>query len=445
MIDVKRIEEVMNAAIGHSKADQLEVLASARETALTRFSNNHIHQNVTETNMGISIRAIVGKRLGYASTNRLDEKSVKAMVEKATEIAAHRPPDDQFTSLPSPKPIVKHDLTAASTIGCTPERRALDIKRVIALAEKEDLTAAGAHSTGYTIIGVANTLGISATTVVSEASLRTVMMSETSSGYASAIAVDVDNIDIEKTASEAATKARRSTNPIDVAPGPYAVILEPEAVADMISFMAFAGFGALSLQEGRSFMKDRFGQMIASPLISVWDDAFDPHTIGLPFDFEGVPKQRVAFIENGIAKNVCYDTYTANKEGKESTGHGLPAPNVHGPLPLNLVVGAGESSIDEMIKSSERSILVTRFHYTNLEDPIKTTFTGMTRDGTFLVENGEVKTAIKNLRFTQGILDALNKVESISRERVLKDAFLGAIYVPALKIGEFHFTGATQF
>lgn len=445
MIDVTRIEEVMRAAIEYSKADQLEVLASARETALTRFSNNHIHQNVIETNMGISIRAVVGKRLGYASTNRLDMASVRAMVDKATEIAAHRPPDEEFVSLPSPQPAVKRDLTATSTVECTPERRALDVKRLIAVAESGGLTAAGALSTGYNIVGVANTLGVHATTVISDATLKTVMMSETSSGYGSAIAVDIDEIDVEKVAGEAAEKARASANPIDIEPGPYTVILEPEAVADMVAFMAFAGFGALALQEGRSFMKDRFGQEIVGPSISIWDDAFDEHTIGLPFDFEGVPKQRVVFVENGVAKDVCYDTYTAAKEGKESTGHGLPAPNVHGPLPLNLIVGAGTSSVDEMVKSSERAILVTRFHYTNLEDPIKTTLTGMTRDGTFLIEDGVVKSGIKNLRFTQSILGALSNVERVSSERWMKDAILGTIYVPALKIRDFNFTGATQF
>ncbi|MBS3909705.1 MAG: TldD/PmbA family protein [Actinobacteria bacterium] len=445
MIDVKQIEDVMRLAVEHSNADQLEVLASARETALTRFSNNHIHQNVSETNMGLSIRAAVGKRLGYASTNRLDADSVKAMVDRAVEMAAHRPPDDRFISLPSPKDTLKRDLVASSTVDCSPERRARQVEKLIRVAEDGDLTAAGAFSTGYNIIGIANTLGVLATTVVSDASLKTVMMAETSSGYGSAIAVDVDDIDVDQVASEAADKARMSIDPIDIEPGHYTVILEPDAVADMVSFMAFAGFGALSLQEGRSFMKERLGQEIVSPLISIWDDAFDDHTIGLPFDFEGVPKQKVSFIENGVAKGVCYDTYTAAKEGVESTGHGLPAPNIHGPLPLNLIVGAGNLSLSEMVRGSERAILVTSFHYTNLEDPIKTTLTGMTRDGTFLVENGEIKTGIKNLRFTQSILGALSQVEQVSDERQMKDAFLGTIYVPALKIRDFNFTGATQF
>ena len=444
-MDKQRIEEALQTAIGFSNADQLEVLASSRSMALTRFSNNYIHQNVAETNMSISIRAVVGKRIGYASTNRLDKESIKETVERATEIAAYRPPDPEFASLPEPRLITERDLVATPTVDYTPVERAADLQKLINLAAKNSLTAAGAYSTGYSVVGVANTLGVNATAVISEASLKTVIMSETSSGYGSIVAIDVNDIDVGKIASDAIEKALKSKNPIDLEPGTYTVILEPEAVADMVSFMAYAGFGALSLQEGRSFMKDKLDQQIMSSSISIWDDALDPNTIGLPFDFEGVPKRKVVFVENGVAKGVCYDSYTAKKEGKESTGHALPAPNIYGPLPLNLIMAAGDSSLDQMIQSSDRAILVSRFHYTNLEDPIKTTLTGMTRDGTFLIENGEIKTAIKNLRFTQSIVDALSKVEMVSAERKLKEAFLGGSFVPWLKIGEFTFTGATQF
>ncbi|MDI6717386.1 MAG: TldD/PmbA family protein [Actinomycetota bacterium] len=445
MIDKERIREALKTAINYSTADQLEVIASSRNIALTRFSNNYIHQNVAETNMSISIRAVVGKRLGYASTNRLDKDSIENVVDKAIENAVHRPPDLDFVSLPEPKQIAERDLIARSTIEYTPKERAADVLKFINIVSPHNLVAAGAFSTGYSTIGVANSLGVSAVEVISEAELKAVVMSDTSSAYASAISTSASSIDIERLATTAKETAIAAQNPIELAPGRYTVVLSPDAVADMISFMAFAGFGALSLQEGRSFMKDRFGEKILSPLVSIWDNAFDPNTIGLTFDFEGVPKQKIVFIENGVAKGVCYDSYTANKEGKESTGHALPAPNTYGPLPLNLVMAAGDSSLDDMIKSCERGILVSRFHYTNLEDPIKTILTGMTRDGTFLIEDGEIKTPIKNLRFTQSIIDALSRVELISRDRILKDAILGAVFVPWVKISEFNFTGATQF
>jgi len=445
MMDKERIREALQTAIDYSTADQLEVLASSSTRALTRFSNNYVHQNVSETNMSISIRAVIDKKIGYASTNRLDRDSIKATVDKAIEIAGHRPPDPDFKSLPSPKPIVERDEVAQTTVSFTPEDRVNAIRKLVNVISPRNLTAAGAFSTGYTTLGVANTLGVNAVGTLSEAELKTVVMSETSSAFGSAVAINVEDIDIEKIALEAEEKAVQGQNPVDLKPGVYTVILEPNAVADMISFMAFAGFGALSMEEGRSFMKDKIGAQIIHPSISIWDDALDPHQIGLSFDFEGMPKQKVTFIENGIAKGVCYDSYTANKEGKESTGHALPAPNVYGPLPLNLIVAEGDSSLEQMIETSERAILVSRFHYTNLEDPLRTVLTGMTRDGTFLVEDGEIKSAVKNLRFTQSILEALKKVELVSKNRQLKEAILGASYVPWLKISEFNFTGATQF
>ncbi len=445
MIDKQRIQDALKTAIDYSTADQLEVLASGRSMALTRFSNNSIHQNVAETNVSISIRAVIDKRQGYASTNRLDERSIKEMVDKAIEIAKHRPPDSGFVSLPEPRPVIMRDLVSELTVDYSPDERASDIGKLVGVVEPSNLTAAGAYSTGYSTIGVANTLGVNAVETISEAELRAVVMSGTGSGYTSATATSVNNIDIEALAEAAKSKALAGQNPIDLEPGTYTVILEPDAVADMVSFMAFAGFGALSVQEGRSFMKDKLGEKIMSPNVSIWDDALDPNTIGLTFDFEGVPKQKVVFIDNGVANAICYDSYTANKEGKQSTGHALPAPNTYGPLPLNLIMAPGANTVDDMVKSCERAILVSRFHYTNLEDPIKTTLTGMTRDGTFLIENGEIVKPIKNLRFTQSIVNALAGVEMVSEARLLKNAILGAAYVPWLKIGAFTFTGATQF
>ena len=445
MIDKQRIQDALKTAIDYSTADQLEVLASGRSMALTRFSNNSIHQNVAQTNVSISIRAVIDKRQGYASTNRLDESSIKEMVDKAIEIAKHRPPDPDFVSLPEPKPTIQRDLVSKLTVDYSPNDRASDIGRLVGVVEPNNLTAAGAYSTGYSTVGVANTLGVNAVETISEAELRAVVMSGTSSGYASATATSVNNIDVGALAEAAKSKALAGQNPIDLEPGTYTVILEPDAVADMVSFMAFAGFGALSVQEGRSFMKDKLGQKIMSPNVSIWDDALDPNTIGLTFDFEGVPKQKVVFIDNGVANAICYDSYTANKEGKQSTGHALPAPNTYGPLPLNLIMAPGTHTLDEMVKSCERAILVSRFHYTNLEDPIKTTLTGMMRDGTFLIENGEIIKPIKNLRFTQSIVKALFDVDMVSEARLLKEAILGAAYVPWLKIGAFNFTGATQF
>jgi predicted Zn-dependent protease len=212
--------------------------------------------------------------------------------------------------------------------------------------------------------------------------------------------------------------------------------------------MSWTGFSAVALQEGRSFMAGKIGQPIVDPRVSIWDDGLSPDGVPLPFDFEGVPKQRVDLVQNGVARGVVYDSYTAGKEeGKASTGHALPAPNTFGPMPLNLFFGRGDATLDEMIRSTERGIYVTRFHYTRPVDPMRVVITGMTRDGTFLIENGEIAYPVKNLRFTQSYLEALNHLDSIGRDTRLLTGMGGIACdrMPALKAHQFRFTGATEF
>jgi predicted Zn-dependent protease len=212
--------------------------------------------------------------------------------------------------------------------------------------------------------------------------------------------------------------------------------------------MAYTGFSAVAFQEGRSFLCGKLGEQIVDPRISIWDDGLSLEGLPQPFDFEGVPKQRVDLIQEGIARGVVYDSYRAGKEqGQASTGHALPPTFTMGPLPLNAFFGPGDATIEEMIASTERGIYVTRFHYTRPVEPSKVVITGMTRDGTFMVENGEIAYPIKNLRFTQGYLEALNHVEMVGKESRLLAGW-SALFrstVPALKLGRFNFTGATEF
>jgi predicted Zn-dependent protease len=255
----------------------------------------------------------------------------------------------------------------------------------------------------------------------------------------------VGEINTEAISSEAVEKALRSRHPRELPPGRYPVILEEYAVADMMSTLAYLGFGALSVQEGRSFMTDRFGEQIMNPTISIWDDGLDSTGLPMPFDFEGVPRQRVDLIKEGVAAAVVYDSYTAGREGKASTGHGLPAPNTFGPIPTHMFMAPGEASKEEMLASIERGLWVTRFHYTRPVHPKLAIITGMTRDGTFLIEKGEMAYPIKNLRFTQSYIEALANVEQVCRETRLVENWFGATRIPALKVAEVEFTGATEF
>ena len=243
-------------------------------------------------------------------------------------------------------------------------------------------------------------------------------------------------------AREAVEKAERSRNPVDIPLGEYQVVLDAYAVGEMLQTLAFMGLGAMAVQEERSFMNGQFGKLLVHPRVTIYDDGHDPATWSQAFDYEGVAKQKVVMIDHGVANAVVYDSLTAQREGKENTGHALPAPNSEGPLPLNLVMEAGEASIDDLIKGVEKGLYVTRFHYTNTVHPVKTLFTGMTRDGTFLIEHGELTRPVKNLRFTQSILEALRGVQDIGRERVQFIEYLPAV-APALRIERFHFTGIT--
>lgn len=437
---------ITNKVLSLSTADQTEVLFLGEESGLTRFANSYIHQNVAECNVELRVRVVVGKRIGVASTNDLSDEALQRVVETALTVASFQQENPDFTSLPEPAPLPEVSGFVEGTAAFTPEARAKATGVICRLARERGLTASGAFTTATYELAVANSLGVFAYYPMTLADLNTVIMSDSSSGYANATSLDVAEIEPEAVATEAVGKAIRSRNPQEVKPGEYAVILEEYAVANLLLHLGHLGLGALAVQEKRSFMRDRFGDRIVDERISIWDDGLDPKGLPMPFDFEGVPKQRVSLIERGIARAVVYDSYTAGREeGKRSTGHALPAPNTYGPVPLNLFMGAGETTKEEMLASTDKGIWVTRFWYTNPVHPLKTIITGMTRDGTFLIEGGEIARPIKNLRFTQSILEALSRVEMVGETTKLEQAFLGAIRVPALKIEGFSFTGMTQF
>jgi predicted Zn-dependent protease len=281
------------------------------------------------------------------------------------------------------------------------------------------------------------------------ADINTVVMSGEGSGHAARTTMDVNEIDGVEVANEAIEKARRNVGQIEIQPGEYDVVFQDYAVADILDFFSYLSFGAQAVQEKRSFMAGRFGEKVMGENISIWDDGLSPETLPNPFDFEGVPKQRVTFVEDGVARDVVWDTYTAGKEGdgRESTGHALPAGNTFGPIPSNLFLRTGDApSIDELVASTKRGVLVSRFWYTRPVHPLKVIVTGMTRDGTFLIENGEVTSPIRNLRFTQSYLDAMNNVEAIGRTATLQQSdILGVNRVPPIKIRGWTFTGVSEY
>lgn len=443
MSALKKMESAISKALTASTADETEILAFQSTTSLTRVANSEIHQNVTETNSIISVRAICDNRIGTATTNRPEADAITKAVETAIANAKVSPKVDDWPGLPT-FPTISEDKRAEATVECTPGRRAELIHEALIIAKNNKLTMAGALETGEATVFIGNSHSGVSRSSLTNVDATLVLMAFDSSGYAAWVGRDIDDLDMGELVGRAAGKAEASRKPQDLAPGAYTVILEPAAVADMLSFLAYVGLGALSVQEKHSFMTGHIGEKLVNERITFWDNANDPRTLGIPFDYEGVPKQDVVFFDKGVASAVVYDTRTAAKDGRSSTGHALPAPNTHGPLPTNLLLAPGNQTLDEMIATTKKGVLVTRFHYTNIEEPMRAVLTGMTRDGTFLIENGEVGAGLKNLRFTQSILDALNSVTAIGNDLSLVSAFLGNCCCPALRIDNFNFTGASE-
>jgi predicted Zn-dependent protease len=449
MTTKERILDVLEKGLRFSGADQTEVLVMAEDIYLTRYATNYIHQNTAESNAEFYVRAVLGRKIGMAVTNAIDDESLRRAVRTAEDIARVQPDLADFLSLPDKTEVGDGPPAcafAAATAAFTAEERAAAVGRVTALAAENGYEAAGAFGTATARVGVANSLGVRRFGELTRANFSVIVMGDTGSGFAEGIALDVGKIDVGGMAATAVGKCREARNPKAVEPGDYEVILEPPAVADMIRSLAFLGMGARSLQEGRSFMCGRIGQKVTGENLTVWDDGQDPAGLPLPFDFEGVLRQKVVLIENGVAKGVVYDSYGAGREpGRKSTGHALPPRFRFGAVPLNLFVKTGDSSVPEMIKATKRGILVTRFHYTNPLHPVLTTLTGMTRDGTFLIEDGKVKGPVKNMRFTNSILEALSGIEAIGAQTFTCPVFgLGSVTTPALKLRKFSFTGATE-
>lgn len=446
MLGENKIREITQQVFAFSKADQTEVLLQITQSALTRFANSYIHQNVAENDTMVRVRVAYGKKIGVASSNDLSPEALKRTVETARAIAQLQREDPEFQSLPRPQPVPRVEAFVDATAGYTPEQRAQLVGVLCKKAKAQNVVAAGAFSTTAIEIAVANSLGVFAYHPSTYADINTVMMTETGSGYASFTHQDARAVNAEALADEAITKALRASHPVTFEPGEYTVFLEEYAVFDMLNFFAMLGFSAQALQEDRSFMKGKLGERVMDERVTIWDDGCAPETIPLPFDFEGVPKHPVTFIENGIARGVVYDTPTAQREGKQSTGHSLPAPNTMGPYPMHVLMASGDTPKNEMLKTIARGIWVTRFWYTRPVHPMQVLVTGMTRDGTFLIENGEITQPLKNLRFTMSYLAAFNQLRAISREtKLLYSDWGGASRVaPALVVDGFRFTGTTQ-
>lgn len=429
-----------------TKSDEVELLLTSRDESLVRFSNNTISQHVSSMETDIIVRVLIGKRQGRASTTQYDPVSLEKTVKRAEMAASAQKEDPSILPLTPPHVYSPIDNYVERTARISPDKKVKAIKDLVGKTEERGLRSAGIFSNADGIVGLSNSTGLFAYNRSTSATFSITTMTDDSSGWAENTNKDIGLINPLMLGQIAAKKADQSRGPEDIEPGEYTVILEHAAVSDLLLFMAYEGFGALNYLEGRSFLSGKLGEKVFDERITIMDDPYHPMTIGMSFDFEGMPKRMVPLIVKGVAKNVVHDRKTANKAATLSTGHALPQPNPYGPMPLNIILKGGDSSIDEMISSTDKGILVTRFHYTNIIDPIKLTITGMTRDGTFLIEKGKISHPIKNMRFTESVVRIFNEVESLSKDQVFAKAFFGGGFVvPAMKIRSFNFSSTTRF
>ncbi|HEY7660295.1 MAG TPA: TldD/PmbA family protein [Actinomycetota bacterium] len=445
LIGPEEVRRVSEAALELPGADGVEVLFLHEWGGLTRFASSSIHQSTHREDTGVRVRVVTGDRVAVAGSNDFSPEGARRAAESALEMARVVAPDPLFPGLAPPSAVTARDAYDDATASSTPERRAEGVAELVARCP-DGFTAAGALETLATEVAIANTDGQFCWAPATQASITTVVTGgDGGSGFAEAFAASAEDVDAAAIGARAADKALASVSPRDLEPGRYPVVLEPAAVSTLVGFLAWIGFGGRSLLEGRSCFTGKEGQPVAAPQVSIHDDALEPGTIGLPFDFEGVPRSRVDLIREGRFVGGVYDMRTAKQAGTTTTGHALPPPNAEGPFPLNLVMEPGERTLDDMIAATDRGVLVTRFHYSNIVHPVESTITGMTRDGTFLIEGGEVTHPVKNFRFTQSIIEALTDTEMIGRETELaSEFFFSASRVPALKVSSFNFSGRSD-
>jgi PmbA protein len=453
-----------------SSADEVEAIFTGSRFALTRFANNTIHQNVEEENSTVSIRTNFAGRTARATTNQSDDESLRRAVAASENLARVQVADPDLMPMPTAEEAKAAGEGARATptrffeqtAAITPADRAEVVKDIVAVAAKHKLTTAGIYSNSESREGIFNSAGLATWHHQTLAEVSITMLAADSSGWQKLNSPDVRNLDPARLAETAAQKAVESAHPREIAPGKYTVILEPAAVLDMVGFM-FWDYSGVAILDQRSFLNDRIGTRLFGENINIWDDAAHPLQAGSPFDGEGMRRQRVQLVENGVVKRVVYARGTAQKMKNseyaakvgpvEPTGHGFPLPNEMGEMPMNIVFCGAENprrvedpqSVEEMISSTERGVLVTRLWYIREVDPYEKIVTGMTRDGTFLVENGKVQCGLRNFRFNQSLISMLSNVEAMSAPvRACGEESFDMV-VPAMKVREFNFTEATKF
>ena len=420
--------------LSFSSADEIRVNLSGGRSGNTRFALNSITTSGDEDTLDISVTAVFGKRHGTASGNELDDASLQRVVKAAEELARFSPEDKEYTPELGPQEYLEINGRKESTAQATPAVRVAAALSAIKPSRRKKLTSAGffQHNSSFSAVG--NNKGLFGYYPSTNSSYSVTVRTNTGggSGWASDNSRDISDVDYGDASRRAIDKARKSRQPKTLEPGVYPVILEPQAASDLLGYAVFT-MNARRADEGRSFYSkagggNKIGEQIMDSNITIASDPTHPELLGSPFWGDGLPSKKMEWIKDGVLQNLFYTRYWAEKQGKEPTG-----------FPSNLIVSGGSGSLKQLIKSTDRAVLITRLWYIRFVDPQTILMTGLTRDGTFWVERGKVRHAVKNFRFNESPIALLNKVTGMTAP-----VRIGSSLVPAVRASEFNFSSLSD-
>ncbi|MFB6457397.1 TldD/PmbA family protein [Chitinophaga sp. Hz27] len=440
ILNREEAQALMQKVLSHSKADECEISLRGTEGGNIRYARNNISTAGDISTISLSVTSSFGKRSGTASINEFNDEALKRVVARAEELAKLAPENPEYTQLRGPATFKESAGYVEATAKMTPDDRAEAVAKSINAAKDAQLEAAGFIENTTSFNAILNSKGLFAydkdTDVIFTITTRN--SAGTGSGFAGRGFNDVTKLDTLTATKIAAQKANNSVNAKALEPGKYTVILEPVAATYMLENM-FRGLDARSADEGRSFMSkkgggNRIGEQLMDEKVNIYSDPFHPMLPGNTWNREGFPLEKTNWIEKGVVKNLAYSQYWAEKKGVKPM-----------PMPSNIIMDGGDSSLEELIKSTEKGILVSRLWYIRLVDAQTLLLTGLTRDGTFYIENGEIKYPVKNFRFNESPVIMLNNVEALGKvERSISIESYRSYLIPPMKIRDFTFTSLSD-
>jgi predicted Zn-dependent protease len=448
MIGHTRLLDELSRLIKRSKADATSLAAHASSRRVQRFAYDAVHQDLVQESLTVYITVIAGRRVGVATTETLERSALARCLDAAMEIACHAPKRKELAPLPEGIREIVAAPRAANGTSASARKLLQTLKRLFQLCQGAGAQLAGSFALGEDEFAVANSRAVACYAASAVAGAKLVTMHRALSGFASETRHRLDDLDLERLLERSLKQCLHRQDPLPLPTGSYEVILEPEAIAELIMWLGYIAFGAKQFEERSSCLAGRMGERLMAPEVTILDDGRSPDGLPMPFDFEGVPKQRVTLIDRGIAAGLVYDTTYGHLYGHPSTGHAQPPDEVEGPLPLHVQMAPGATRREELIRSCRRGLLIPRFHYVNgLLNPREALMTGLTREGAFLIEDGRLKGPIATMRFTQSLLEALRHVKGISQERELiadPAQELGCAVMPTVHLERFTFTGRSS-